>query len=175
MKTVTRLMLVGLLSALIFSPGGALQAQRSAPPGFIAGSVRSAQGSEAGVWVIAETGDLQTNFIKIVVTDEAGNFVVPELPAATYRVFVRGYGLVDSKPVQLKPGATLEARPRAESAPAPAKREATKDEKVREALKPAFEDIAKWAAGDRKRKERQAEEAEDKRSWWDKLLGKKAA
>jgi hypothetical protein len=55
--------------------------------------------------VIAETKDLPTNFIKIVVTDDAGKFMVPELPAATYRVFVRGYGLVDSAPVQLKPGA----------------------------------------------------------------------
>ena len=57
------------------------------------------------MWVIAETKDLPTNFIKIVVTDDAGKFVLPELPAANYRVFVRGYGLVDSTPVQLKPGA----------------------------------------------------------------------
>ena len=55
------------------------------------------------MWVIAETKDLPTNFIKIVVTDDQGRFMVPELPAANYRVWVRGYGLVDSTPIQMKP------------------------------------------------------------------------
>ena len=32
--------------------------------------------------------------------------MLPELPAASYSVWVRGYGLVDSKPVQTKPTAT---------------------------------------------------------------------
>ena len=68
--------------------------------------MRSSQGPEAGVWVIAETKDLPTNFIKIVVTDDQGRFMVPELPAANYRVWVRGYGLVDSTPIQMKPGTT---------------------------------------------------------------------
>src|SRR5438309_9330851 len=72
----------------------------------ISGTIRSAAGPEAGVWVIAETNDLQTKFIKIVVTDDQGNFVLPELPNATYNVWVRGYGLVDSMPVSLKPSAT---------------------------------------------------------------------
>jgi hypothetical protein len=83
-------------------------------PGFITGVVQGAQGPEAGVWVIAETGDLATNFIKIVVTDDRGRFVLPELPAAAYRVWVRGYGLVDSTPVAARPGAaslTLTAVP----------------------------------------------------------------
>src|SRR5215467_1159002 len=101
-----RLVLVGLLaSAAFMDTGGALQAQRRSPDGYIAGTVRSSSGPEAGVWVIAETKDLPTNFIKIVVTDDAGKFVLPELPSANYRVFVRGYGLVDSMPMQLKPGA----------------------------------------------------------------------
>jgi len=94
-----------LVVAAALDSGGTLQAQRRGPDGYIAGVVRSSNGPEAGVWVIAETKDLPTNFIKIVVTDDAGKFVVPELPAATYRVFVRGYGLVDSTPVQLKPSA----------------------------------------------------------------------
>src|SRR5438045_5931702 len=94
-----------LIAIAALDTGGALQAQRRSPEGYIAGVVRSSTGPEAGVWVIAETKDLPTNFIKIVVTDDAGRFMVPELPAATYRVFVRGYGLVDSAPVQLKPGA----------------------------------------------------------------------
>ena len=73
--------------------------------GYIGGVVQGPKGPEAGVWVIAETKDLPTNFIKIVVTDDQGRFMVPELPAASYSVWVRGYGLVDSTPVQMKPGA----------------------------------------------------------------------
>ena len=83
--------------------GFVAHAQRRAPEGYLSGVVRSAQGPEAGVWVIAETKDLPTNFIKIVGTDDQGRFVLPELPAATYRVWVRGYGLVDSTPVDMKP------------------------------------------------------------------------
>ena len=58
------------------------------------------------MWVIAETDDLLTKFIKIVVTNDQGRFMLPELPNANYKVWVRGYGLVDSTPVQLKPSAT---------------------------------------------------------------------
>jgi hypothetical protein len=105
MTFLTRLGLIGLFAVSMFDRGGALQAQRRSPQGSIAGTVGSSRGPEAGVWVIAETRDVPTNLIKIVVTDGAGRFVVPELPDATYRVFVRGYGLVDSTPVQLKPGA----------------------------------------------------------------------
>ncbi len=62
----------------------------------IGGEVRGPTGPEAGVWVIAETTDLPTKFAKIVVTDDAGRYLVPDLPAATYKIWVRGYGLVDS-------------------------------------------------------------------------------
>jgi hypothetical protein len=99
-----KLILLALVSASALDPGNALLAQRATPQGFIGGVVRSSNGPEAGVWVIAETKDLPTNFIKIVVTDDQGRYMVPELPAASYRVFVRGYGLVDSTPVQAKPG-----------------------------------------------------------------------
>src|ERR1043165_4958267 len=85
----------------------AQQGRRAAPPqGYITGVVQSGGGPEAGVWVIAETKDLPTPFAKIVVTDDRGRFMLPELPAATYSVWVRGYGLVDSPKVQAKPGAT---------------------------------------------------------------------
>jgi hypothetical protein len=73
----------------------------------IGGVVTSPKGPEAGVWVIAETTGLPTKFRKIVVTDDAGRYLLPELPQATYKVWVRGYGLVDSKPVEAKPGKTL--------------------------------------------------------------------
>ena len=70
----------------------------------IGGVVRGAKGPEAGVWVIAETLDLPTRFIKIVVTDDQGRFVVPDLPKANYDLWVRGYGLVDSAKVKAQPG-----------------------------------------------------------------------
>src|SRR5438477_12140967 len=100
--------LLAIVSAFGAYPTNALlQAQRNIPAatGYIAGVVRSDKGPEAGVWVIAETKDLLTNFIKIVVTDDQGRFMLPELPNATYSVFVRGYGLVDSDKVLIKPGA----------------------------------------------------------------------
>ena len=78
-------------------------AQQGGPQGYITGVVQGEKGPEAGVWVIAETKDLPTNFIKIVVTNDQGRFMVPELPTATYKVWVRGYGLVDSMPITMKP------------------------------------------------------------------------
>src|ERR1700687_4293291 len=73
----------------------------------IGGVVTGPHGPEAGVWVIAETTALPTRFVKIVVTDDAGRYVVPDLPKASYRVWVRGYGLVDSAKVQAMPGKVL--------------------------------------------------------------------
>src|SRR6266850_2888566 len=70
----------------------------------IGGVVASAKGPEAGVWVIAETTDLPTKFAKMVVTDDQGRYVLPDLPKATYKLWVRGYGLVDSQAVQASPG-----------------------------------------------------------------------
>ena len=72
--------------------------------GTISGEVSGAEGPEAGVWVIAETDDLKTAYIKIVVTDDAGRFVLPEMPNASYDIWVRGYGLKDSEKTQAKPG-----------------------------------------------------------------------
>src|SRR6202012_1776791 len=66
------------------------------------------KGPEAGVWIIAETKDLPTKYAKIVVTDDQGRFVIPELPDANYKVWVRGYGLTDSAPVDAKPGKTVD-------------------------------------------------------------------
>src|SRR6266540_3350096 len=74
----------------------------------LGGVVGSANGPEAGVWVIAETGDLPTKFTKIVVTDERGRYLIPELPKANYTVWVRGYGLVDSPKVRAAPGKVLD-------------------------------------------------------------------
>jgi len=73
----------------------------------IGGVVTSVKGPEAGVWVIAETTDLPTKFVKIVVTDDQGRYLIPDLPKAGYKVWARGYGLVDSKPVEGWPGKSL--------------------------------------------------------------------
>src|SRR5262245_42724364 len=62
-------------------------------PDDIGGVVTGPKGPEAGVWVIAETSDLPTKFVRIVVTDDKGRYVVPDLPKANYSVWVRGYGL----------------------------------------------------------------------------------
>jgi hypothetical protein len=73
----------------------------------IGGVVTGARGPEAGVWVVAETKETPTRLIKIVVTDDQGRYLVPELPKATYDVWVRGYGLVDSPKVKATPGKAL--------------------------------------------------------------------
>jgi hypothetical protein len=73
----------------------------------IGGVVTSKSGPEAGVWVIAETTDLGTRFAKMAVTDERGRYVIPDLPKATYYVWVRGYGLVDSPKLKAEPGQVM--------------------------------------------------------------------
>src|SRR5215813_8041003 len=76
----------------------------------IGGVVTGPSGPEAGVWVIAETTELPTKFARIVVTDDQGRYVVPDLPKAKYTVWVRGYGLVDSAKVDAEPGKQLNLR-----------------------------------------------------------------
>ena len=57
----------------------------------ISGVVTSSNGPEEGVWVIAETDSLATRLVKTVVTGDGGRFLIPELPEASYQVWVRGY------------------------------------------------------------------------------------
>src|SRR5436190_17207322 len=107
MRTV---LIVGLLSLLVpfatsaRKSSGALVAIDNDD---IGGVVTSSKGPEAGVWVIAETTGLPAKFAKIVVTDDRGRYLLPDLPKATYNVWVRGYGLVDSKKVEAAPGKPL--------------------------------------------------------------------
>ena len=116
-------LLVGMAILVAGFPGG-VKAQQS--PGQqtpapaiddddIGGVVTSRFGPEAGVWVIAETTELGTRFAKMAVTDERGRYVVPDLPKASYKVWVRGYGLVDSPKVASEPGKILNLT--AETAP----------------------------------------------------------
>jgi len=90
-----------------------LVAQQAADPAAhigardLGGVVTGKNGPEAGVWVIAETSGLPTAFTKIVVSDDQGRYLIPDLPQANYDVWVRGYGLVDSPRVITTPGKTV--------------------------------------------------------------------
>jgi hypothetical protein len=97
--------LVGsLLLVLPVDPNDSTQGQADV----ISGTVTGPNGPEAGVWVIAETSELPTKYVKIVVTDDRGRYLIPQLPKATYDVWVRGYGLVDSPKQRAQPGRTLD-------------------------------------------------------------------
>jgi hypothetical protein len=97
-------MAASVVPALVASLSGAARQVPNASVGVdrddIGGVVSGPNGPEAGVWVIAETDDLPTKFAKIVVTDDRGRYLVPDLPNARYSVWVRGYGLVDSPRMQ---------------------------------------------------------------------------
>jgi len=101
---------VAAMAIAVSAPGSAppVQAQQATAVAIdaddIGGVVTGPQGPEAGVWVIAETTDLPTRYIKSVVTDDQGRYVIPDLPTANYEVWVRGYGLVDSPRLRAKPG-----------------------------------------------------------------------
>lgn len=108
-KALARLTIFAGLMALAIAIPTKIYAQQALTVGAtdIGGTVTSAAGPEAGVWVIAETTDLPTKFARIVVTDDQGRYLVPDLPSANYTVWVRGYGLVDSARMRAKPGAML--------------------------------------------------------------------
>ncbi|MCY4509042.1 MAG: carboxypeptidase-like regulatory domain-containing protein, partial [Acidobacteria bacterium] len=108
---------LSLLAAAALLPGGGPAPEVLAAGDDIAGVVTSAAGPEAGVWVIAETGDFDTSFRKTVVTDDGGRFLVPDVPDATYDVWVRGYGLVDSERTSARPGDRIELTVRAAASP----------------------------------------------------------
>src|SRR5437773_6162181 len=102
--------------------GGRSLSGSSVQPGEhdIGGVVTGPRGPEAGVWVIAETNELPTKFVRIVVTDDQGRYLIPDLPKASYSVWVRGYGLVDSPKSRSAAGRTLNLT----AVPAPTPREA---------------------------------------------------
>jgi hypothetical protein len=89
------------------APAGAQEAAVAIDKDDIGGVVTGPNGPEAGVWVIAETTELPTKYAKIVVTDDQGRYVIPDLPSANYQVWVRGFGLVDSPKMRAKPGERL--------------------------------------------------------------------
>src|SRR5215475_3939985 len=108
-------LMAGYLGATVLLQGSAFAATVDVSTNDIGGQVISDRGPEAGVWVIAETKDLPTKYAKVVVTDEQGRFVIPELPAANYKVWIRGYGLQDSSQQDARPGKVLEFKATAAS------------------------------------------------------------
>jgi hypothetical protein len=88
---------IAAMAVVVPAPAGAQQATVAIDKDDIGGVVTGPRGPEAGVWVIAETTELPTKYAKIVVTDDQGRYVLPDLPNANYQVWVRGYGLVDSQ------------------------------------------------------------------------------
>ena len=104
-----------IIAGYLMTARTGLHAQQNAAvqvgPNDIGGVVSSSKGPEAGVWVIAETTDLPTRYIKEVVTDDRGRYLIPDLPKANYTVFARGYGLVDSPKAKCEPGMTLDLTP----------------------------------------------------------------
>jgi hypothetical protein len=99
--------LIAFVLLTFFTAVSSAQQSVRAGPDSIEGVITGPNGPEAAVWVIAETTDLPTRFVKIVVTDDQGRYVIPELPSANYNVWVRGYGLVDSPKTKTTPGKTL--------------------------------------------------------------------
>jgi hypothetical protein len=101
------------IAALVTAWSGPASAQQKAlpvKPDAIGGKVTGPNGPEAGVWVIAETTDLPTKYAKMVVTNDAGQFVIPQLPSAKYKIWARGYGLVDSDKQDVTPGKTIDLK-----------------------------------------------------------------
>ena len=114
MRTVTRKMTWVLLAVLCVAARPAVGGPQNVPglkvdKSSIGGTVANSNGgkAEAGVWVIAETKSLPAPFRKIVVTDDQGRFLVPDLPDGAYELWVRGYGLKDSEPVKSARGETV--------------------------------------------------------------------
>src|SRR5258708_4685435 len=111
---------IAAMAVSVPAPAGAQQAAVAIDKDDIGGVVSGPNGPEAGVWVIAETSELPTKYAKMVVTDDQGRYVIPDLPTANYQVWVRGYGLVDSPKMRGKPGQQLNLA----AAPAPNRRAA---------------------------------------------------
>jgi hypothetical protein len=114
MRSIVRLRIAAILTAMVVVAAWGLTGIGQTPARPVAvdaddigGVVTGSKGPEAGVWVIAETTDLPTRLIKSVVTDDQGRYLVPDLPKASYNVWVRGYGLVDSPKVKAAPGQQL--------------------------------------------------------------------
>ncbi|WP_217914824.1 hypothetical protein [Miltoncostaea marina] len=108
MPTIAATALVAL-AAVIAAVGCGSDDGSGGDAGVIEGTVTSGDGTpEAGVWVVAETDSLPTKYRKIVVTNDDGKFLLPEMPEADYQVWARGYGLLDTSKVDARTGDSVE-------------------------------------------------------------------
>src|SRR3989304_3589360 len=100
MQSLTPRRMLWALFAILCLLGWSVSGQQNIPAtaNSIGGTVVNSTGArpEPGVWVIAETQSLPVPFRKIVVSDDQGRFLVPDLPKGDYELWVRGYGLKDS-------------------------------------------------------------------------------
>src|ERR1700704_2288531 len=110
MLTASFAALLGAAPANGAAPQGATAKEIKIDASAIGGVVTGAKGPEAGVWVIGETKDLPTRYVKIVVTDDQGRYLLPDLPKGNYDIWVRGYGLVDSPKTKSAPGKNLDLK-----------------------------------------------------------------
>src|SRR5689334_7986330 len=115
MRTITITLVLAISASNASAAARSKKPKPKVPTANISGIVkgvprRGTAKPEAGVWVIAETEDLPTKYVKIVVTDEHGRFLIPDLPEASYLVWARGYGLLDSRKLRTAPGRVLEIR-----------------------------------------------------------------
>ena len=90
MKRAIGVASAAMLALLVTSARVNAQNAVNVKGGDIGGVVTGPHGPEAGVWVIAETHDFPTRYAKIVVTDDQGRYLVPDLPKAKYQLWVRG-------------------------------------------------------------------------------------
>src|SRR5258708_16423286 len=99
-----------LLAACQVPPGGSQGAGSDPRVGGsdLGGVVTSTNGPEAGVWVIAETSELPTKLTRIVVTDDRGRYLIPEVPKARYSEWGRGSGLVTGPTTRANPARRLD-------------------------------------------------------------------
>ena len=106
-RTMAVLLFVLMVAAAIVRTEARPQSGLMVGADNIGGVVTSAKGPEAGVWVIAEQVNSTAKFGKIVVTNDQGQYLLPDLPKGNYKLWVRGYGLVDSTPVDGTTGQTV--------------------------------------------------------------------
>src|SRR4051794_17453384 len=106
-RSLRRVLAFSLGATVLLHGGAAMAANVEISANDIGGQVISDKGAEAGVWVIAETKDLPTKYAKVVVTDDKGRYLIPDLPKASYEVWVRGYGLIDSQKIKTTAGKTV--------------------------------------------------------------------
>ena len=104
-RTPSRSVVVSVTTLTALTACGPMAGDPAIDNDDIAGVVTRDGEAEAGVWVIAETDELSSRFARIVVTDDQGRYLIPDLPDASYDVWVRGYGLVDSEKLRTSPGA----------------------------------------------------------------------